>query len=100
MAEDTVANRTARLVTVTGEAGTGKSRLLWEFFKYIDGIEELRWWHQGRCLAYGEGVAYWALAEMVRARAGIIEDDLAPRSSSKSCGRRSSASSLTSASAG
>jgi class 3 adenylate cyclase/tetratricopeptide (TPR) repeat protein len=75
VAEDTVVNRTARLVTVTGEAGTGKSRLLWEFFKYIDGIEERRWWHQGRCLAYGEGVAYWALAEMVRARAGITEDD-------------------------
>ena len=75
VAEDTVANRTARLVTVTGEAGTGKSRLLWEFFKYIDGIEELRWWHQGRCLAYGEGVAYWALAEMVRARAGIVEEE-------------------------
>ncbi len=75
VAEDTVENRTARLVTVTGAAGTGKSRLLWEFFKYIDGIEEVRWWHQGRCLAYGEGVAYWALAEMVRARAGISEDD-------------------------
>jgi class 3 adenylate cyclase/tetratricopeptide (TPR) repeat protein len=78
VAEDTVENRTARLVTVTGEAGTGKSRLLWEFFKYIDGIEELRWWHQGRCLAYGEGVAYWALGEMVRARAGISEDDEPP----------------------
>jgi class 3 adenylate cyclase/tetratricopeptide (TPR) repeat protein len=75
VAEDTVANRTARLVTVTGDAGAGKSRLLWEFFKYIDGIEDVRWWHQGRCLAYGEGVSYWALAEMVRARAGITEED-------------------------
>ncbi len=75
VAEDSVAHRTARLVTVTGEAGTGKSRLLWEFFKYIDGIEQVRWWHQGRCLSYGEGVSYWALAEMVRARAGITEED-------------------------
>jgi predicted ATPase len=75
IAEDTVENRTARLVTVTGDAGSGKSRLLWEFFKYVDGIEELRWWHQGRCLAYGDGVAYWALAEMVRARAGILEEE-------------------------
>ncbi len=74
-AEDSARQRTARLVTVTGDAGLGKSRLLWEFFKYIDGIEELRWWHQGRCLSYGEGVSYWALAEMVRARAGIAEDD-------------------------
>ena len=39
IAEDTVTNQTARLVTVTGDAGIGKSRLLWEFFKYIDGIE-------------------------------------------------------------
>ncbi len=75
VAEDTVEHRTARLVTVTGDAGTGKSRLLWEFFKYIDGIEEARWWHQGRCLSYGEGVSYWALAEMVRARSAITEED-------------------------
>jgi class 3 adenylate cyclase len=75
VAEDTVENKTARLVTVTGDAGTGKSRMLWEFFKYVDGIEETRWWHQGRCLAYGDGVAYWALAEMVRARAGIAEEE-------------------------
>ena len=48
----------AGLVAVVGEAGAGKSRLLWEFFKALDGIEETRWWHQGRCLSYGEGVAY------------------------------------------
>jgi tetratricopeptide (TPR) repeat protein len=65
----------ARLVSVVGEAGSGKSRLVWEFFKYIDGIEKVVRWHQGRCLAYGEGVAYWALAEMVRARAGILEEE-------------------------
>src|SRR5204863_222042 len=62
-------------VTVVGDAGTGKSRLLWEFFKYLDGIEDLRFWHEGRCLSYGEGVAYWALAEMVRSRAGITEEE-------------------------
>ena len=67
--------RRAGHVAVVGEAGSGKSRLLWEFFKYLDGIEEVRWWHQGRCLSYGEGVAYWALAEMVRARAGIAEEE-------------------------
>jgi class 3 adenylate cyclase/tetratricopeptide (TPR) repeat protein len=65
----------ARLVTVVGEAGAGKSRLLWEFFKYMDGVERVVRWHQGRCLSYGEGVAYWALAEMVRARAGIAEEE-------------------------
>lgn len=63
------------LVSVLGIAGVGKSRLLWEFFKYVDGLADTVWWHRGRCLAYGEGVAYWALAEMVRARAGILEDE-------------------------
>jgi len=62
-------------VTVLGDAGTGKSRLLWEHFKYVDGIEDERWWHQGRCLSYGEGIAYSALAEMIRARAGIAEEE-------------------------
>jgi class 3 adenylate cyclase/tetratricopeptide (TPR) repeat protein len=68
-------DRTARLVTVFGEAGFGKSRLLWEFFKHVDGIEAEIHWHQGRSLAYGEGVGYWALSEMVRSRAGIAEDE-------------------------
>jgi class 3 adenylate cyclase/tetratricopeptide (TPR) repeat protein len=67
--------RRAELVAVVGEAGLGKSRLLWEFYKYLDGIQEVRWWHQGRCLSYGEGVAYWALAEMIRGRARIGEED-------------------------
>ncbi|HEU0246689.1 MAG TPA: AAA family ATPase [Gaiellaceae bacterium] len=65
----------ARLVSVVGVAGVGKSRLAWEFFKYIDGLTEGIWWHRGRCLAYGDGVAYWALAEMVRGRIGALEDD-------------------------
>jgi class 3 adenylate cyclase/tetratricopeptide (TPR) repeat protein len=65
----------AELAAVVGEAGLGKSRLLWEFYKYLDGIQETRWWLQGRCLSYGEGVAYWALAEMVRGRARIAEED-------------------------
>jgi class 3 adenylate cyclase/predicted ATPase len=73
--ESTAASGRARLVTVVGEAGAGKSRLLWEFSKYTDGVEARILWHQGRCLSYGDGVAYWALAEMVRARAGIVEEE-------------------------
>ncbi len=65
----------AHLVQVTGIAGIGKSRLAWEFFKYMDGIKGGYFWHRGRCLAYGDGVTYWALAEMVRGRAGILEGE-------------------------
>jgi predicted ATPase/class 3 adenylate cyclase len=65
----------AHLVQVTGIAGIGKSRLSWEFFKYMDGLQRVFRWHRGRCPAYGEGVTYWALAEMVRGRAGITEGE-------------------------
>ncbi len=71
----TADEKRARLVSVVGVAGIGKSRLAWEFEKYIDGLAEEVWWHRGRSLAYGEGVAYWALAEMVRMRARISEED-------------------------
>jgi class 3 adenylate cyclase/tetratricopeptide (TPR) repeat protein len=81
--EESVARRATRLVTVVGDAGSGKSRLLWEYFKHIDGLEQEFRWHQGRCLSYGEGVGYWALTEMVRSRAGIAEDEDAASSRAK-----------------
>ncbi|HEX7084027.1 MAG TPA: adenylate/guanylate cyclase domain-containing protein [Gaiellaceae bacterium] len=67
--------RRAHLLSVTGIGGIGKSRLAWEFFKYVDGLAQEIWWHHGRCLPYGEGVTYWALAEMIRMRCRIGEDD-------------------------
>jgi class 3 adenylate cyclase/predicted ATPase len=69
--------RVPRLVLVSGPAGTGKSRLGWELRKYVEGLAQEVWWHRGRCLSYGEGVAFWALAEMVRQRLGIAEEDSA-----------------------
>jgi class 3 adenylate cyclase/tetratricopeptide (TPR) repeat protein len=69
-----------RLVTVLGQAGIGKSRLAWELLKYVDGVTEIAYWHSGRSPAYGEGVTFWALGEMVRMRAGIGENE-APDSS-------------------
>lgn len=60
------------LLVIDGEPGTGKSRLSWEFEKYVDGFEAGVLWHRGRCLSYGEGVAYYALAEAVRSRLSVL----------------------------
>jgi class 3 adenylate cyclase/tetratricopeptide (TPR) repeat protein len=65
----------ARLVSVIGPAGIGKSRLAWEFLKYVDGLVETTYWHDGRAPAYGEGISFWALGEMIRGRAGLVETD-------------------------
>src|SRR5260221_7710537 len=78
-----IAERRARFVSVVGAAGVGKSRLSWEFDKYVDGLAEGVLWHHGRCLSYGEGVTYWALAEMVRMRADIGEGEDAPTAMAK-----------------
>jgi class 3 adenylate cyclase/tetratricopeptide (TPR) repeat protein len=64
-----------RYAAIIGQAGIGKSRLAWELEKYLDGLVEPIYWHRGRSPAYGEGIAFWALAEMVRSRARILESD-------------------------
>jgi class 3 adenylate cyclase/tetratricopeptide (TPR) repeat protein len=65
----------ARLVSIIGEGGVGKTRLSEEFKKHVDGFTDDVYWHQGRSPSYGEGVAFWALGEMVRRRAGIAEGE-------------------------
>ncbi len=70
--------RRARLVSVIGPGGIGKTRLAWEFEKYLDGLVENVWWHDGRSPAYGDGISFWALGEMVRERARLAETDDEP----------------------
>jgi class 3 adenylate cyclase len=62
-----------RLVSIVGQGGIGKSRLIEEFGNYLDGIVETVYWHEGRSPSYGDGVTLWALGEMVRSRARIAE---------------------------
>jgi class 3 adenylate cyclase/tetratricopeptide (TPR) repeat protein len=72
-----------QLVTIVGVPGMGKSRLVQELSARIEADPELIRWRQGRSLPYGEGVSYWALGEMVKAEAGILESDAAPLAESK-----------------
>jgi class 3 adenylate cyclase len=67
--------RSPQLVTLVGVPGIGKSRLVLELFKPVDEDVALVRWRQGRSLPYGDGVTFWALAEIVKAQAGILESD-------------------------
>jgi class 3 adenylate cyclase len=70
-----VASEGVQLVTVVGEPGIGKSRIVAELFTHVDARPELTVWRQGRCLPYGEGITFWALGEIVKAHTGILESD-------------------------
>jgi class 3 adenylate cyclase/tetratricopeptide (TPR) repeat protein len=63
------------LVTLIGEAGVGKSRLLREFQRRIRRSEAPSTIRTGRCLPYGAGIVYWALGEVLRAECGIVDSD-------------------------
>ena len=69
------AQREPQLVTLVGVPGIGKSRLVYELLRMVDEQPELVTWRQGRSLPYGNGVTFWALSEMVKAQAGILDND-------------------------
>jgi len=81
--ERSAQQRSCQLVTVVGEPGVGKSRLCAELFHYIEQRPDLVSWRQGRCLPYGQGIAFWALGEIVKAECGILESDSPQQAESK-----------------
>jgi class 3 adenylate cyclase len=69
-------SRAPQLVTLVGLPGIGKSRLVWELYEALQTDPNvLVRWRQGRSLPYGEGVAFWALGELTKSHAGVLESD-------------------------
>ena len=59
--ERTLAGKRCELVTVIGDPGVGKSRLVTEALARIDARVV-----RGRCLSYGEGITYWPVVDVVK----------------------------------
>jgi class 3 adenylate cyclase/tetratricopeptide (TPR) repeat protein len=69
--DDATSTRKARLITIIGDAGVGKSRLIRQFASDAAGARLVR----GRCLPYGDGITFWPISEIVREAAAIGADD-------------------------
>ena len=67
--------RRPHLVTVYGDPGVGKSRLVAEFLQRVESGADAPLIVSGRCLPYGEGVTYWPLAEILKSLAGVLDTD-------------------------
>jgi tetratricopeptide (TPR) repeat protein len=78
-----VRDSSVQLVTLIGEPGIGKSRLVAELAARLDDRDGLINWRHGRCLPYGDGISFWALAEIVKAQLGILESDAAAMAEAK-----------------
>jgi class 3 adenylate cyclase/tetratricopeptide (TPR) repeat protein len=72
------ASRAPQFALIVGEPGIGKSRLVAEIFAYVDARPEMTTWRQGYCPPFGESITYWALAEVVKGHAGILDSDDVP----------------------
>ena len=73
--DKSVEGSSVQLVTIVGEPGIGKSRIVAELLSHAQLRAPQLTWRQGRCLPYGDGVTFWALGEIVKAQAGILETD-------------------------
>jgi DNA-binding SARP family transcriptional activator/class 3 adenylate cyclase len=78
-----VDERSPQLITLVGVPGIGKSRLVFEISKTFERDRRQINWLRGRCLSYDDGVSFWALGEIVKAHAGILESDGPERAEAK-----------------
>ena len=76
-------SRIPQLVTIVGEPGIGKSRLVFELFRRIDELVDIITFRLGRSPPYPEGVSFWALGEIVKGQAGMLENDAAAAAADK-----------------
>jgi class 3 adenylate cyclase/tetratricopeptide (TPR) repeat protein len=81
--DDVRARREPQLITLVGDAGIGKSHLVLELFRHVDALHDLIHWRHGRSPPHPAGVSYWALGEVVKAHAGMLESDGAAAAASK-----------------
>ena len=72
--EQVVAERSPRLVTILGDAGVGKTRLVRELWQWLAAREPQPLQRTGRCLSYGQ-IAYWALGEILKEQLGLLDSD-------------------------
>jgi class 3 adenylate cyclase len=73
--DKTVAQASPQFALLVGEPGIGKSRLVREMLTYVDARQDMTTWRQGCCPPFGEDVTFWALAEIVKGHAGILDTD-------------------------
>jgi len=71
----TVSQEEPHLVTIVGEPGVGKTRLVGELWQLLADEEPVPLRRTGRCLAYGDGITYWALGEVLKEHFGILDSD-------------------------
>ena len=75
------------LVTVVGDAGVGKTRLVREFWRWLGGDPHRPLLRSGRCLSYGHGITYWPLGEVLKEHFGILDSDPPDAAAGRVAGR-------------